>query len=102
MPNRGPLELSLEEVSALLGELPSSSDLAEMKADAEDNEERLRVKHLGSAKERLEERQQSASGGAVVFSVDEVDELLDRLPPPSDASFTVLRAKLVKFRQDLD
>ena len=49
MPNRGPLELSLAERDALLRALPPTADLS----DAEDAEERARMRSMNAVLERF-------------------------------------------------
>ena len=85
MPNRGPLELSLDECTALLSELPEP-DLA----DAEDAEDKKRMNLQIKIRQHIDEPRKAlaAAGsdgttmGTVVLSIDEVDEIIDSLPPP--------------------
>ena len=85
MPNRGPLELSLDECTALLSELPEP-DLA----DAENAEEKKRMSLQIKIRQHIDEPRKAltaagSDGGAmgtVVLSIDEVDEIIDSLPPP--------------------
>ena len=85
MPNRGPLELSLDECTALLSELPEP-DLA----DAEDAEDKKRMTLQIKIRQHIDEPRKAlaaagsdgAAMGTVVLSIDEVDEIIDSLPPP--------------------
>ena len=94
MPNRGPITLTPDDLSTLLDCLPPPRDLKE----AEDDEDRMQIKHQSSARQRLEETQ--AAGGTeavVILSIDEVDTLIDCLPPPSSGD--CLRPKLTELQR---
>ena len=99
MPNRGPVELSLQDIDGLLAEVPER-DLKE----AEDAEERQRFKNQNAVRTRLQAQHDTlkASGGAadatgtVVFSIDEVDLLLDCTPPQM-----AVRARLSQLQVSL-
>ena len=83
MPNRGPVELNLSEATTLLDELPATRELSE----AEDEDDRTRIKLVAKLRPRLEEHRStlaSATDGerfVITMSVDEVDELVDCLAP---------------------
>ena len=80
MPNRGPLELSAAEAAALLAEL-RHIDMA----DAEDADERERYKLICGARERVQLAASHHDGVGTVIAVlssDELDTVLDVLPPP--------------------
>ena len=102
MPNRGPVELSLAELTALLPELPPPMDPKE----AEDAEERQRFALQAKIRTHLEEPKiaKEAEGGAadamctVVLAVDEVEELIDCLPP---SGLGAVRDKLVALQRSL-
>ena len=82
MPNRAPTTLSSSEASALLASLPDLS-----MDDAEDDEDRKRIKTAQACRGRLNELKASLAddaSGSVIFSVDEVDLLLDGLPLDGD------------------
>ena len=86
MPNRGPMSISLAEATKLLDELPPHMD----PKDAEDDDERRRFAlqdkirtHLDEPRKALEEAGgESTATGTVILTIDEVDELLDCMPPP--------------------
>ena len=100
MPNRGPAEFSREELESLLLELPNKSQ-----SDAEDSEERQRIKVHIALRSRIEEQQtaliaaDSSARGAVIFSIDEVDELLDCMPPPP--ALSEVRSRLAELHRAL-
>ena len=103
MPNRGPVQLSLSECTALLGELPPPMDPKE----AEDDEDRQRIAlqakirtHIEEPKKALEEA--GGDGEAtctVILTIDEVDEILDCLPPPP--ALDAVRTKLGELKRSL-
>ena len=97
MPNRGPVELSLGDVDALTAELPPPRDLSE----AEDSEDRQRIKLMTTIHGRLAETRATLQNpedlGTVIFSIDEIDEILDNLPPPP--ALAAVRAKLGDLQQ---
>ena len=99
MPNRGPVALSAAEVAVLLGNLPSPRD----PKTAEDDEERLQIKYQTAARQRLEEANIAPEAeGNVVLSIEEVDALIDCLPPPSvDPAAAKLRPKLTELQRDI-
>ena len=97
MPNRGPVELSCAEFRALLSELPPSRPLSE----AEDQEDRMKIqmhaKIRGVIEEQLKALGDDADGrGTMTVSTDEVDEILDCLPPPP--SLAAVRTRLSDAR----
>ena len=98
MPNRGPVDLSLAEAQALLHELPPDRDVRE----AEDDEDRQRIQLLAKMRKHMTEfcTERAAAGddgpAPLVFSVDEVDEILDSLPPPP--ALDDVRVRLSKAR----
>lgn len=83
MPNRGPCEVTHSEAKALIAVLPDRNV-----REAEDDDERLRIQLVGKLRVRLEEQAAALESadeslrGVLTLSVDEVDELLDCLPPP--------------------
>ena len=96
MPNRGPLVLTADEGHALLAELPERDV-----GDAEDADEERRYKLLAASRQRVQLAVDAPDGSAIVItvSIDEVDEILDVLPPvPELAS---LRDKLSSLHQIL-
>ena len=101
MPNRGPIDVSLADVRSLLAELPSPRDNKE----AEDDEDRQRIKLHVSLRSRVEEQvaalsvEGAAGTGVLIFSIDEVDEILDVLPPPP--LLTDVRERLQKLKLSL-
>ena len=103
MPNRGPMPVSLAEVTELLAEMPPPMDPRE----AEDDEERQRFALQAKIRSHLEEPRKaleaagaaSTENGTVVLSVDEVDELLDSLPPPP--ALAAVRERLAGLRLQL-
>ena len=85
MPNRGPISVTAADCASLLAELPPPRDLKE----AEDDEDRKRIKLHATIRGRVEEQHAALTAasateetGALILSVDEVDEILDVLPPP--------------------
>ena len=82
MPNRGPIAVTLQDCATLLGELPPERDLKE----AEDDEGRQRIKLHMAIRRRVEEQntalEQAGGSGNLILSVDEVEEIIDVLPPP--------------------
>ena len=84
MPNRGKIDVSLAEADSLLAELPSPRDPKE----AEDAEDRQRIKLHISIRQRIEEQRSALAAegapeqGSLIFSTDDIDEILDVLPPP--------------------
>ena len=99
MPNRGPLDLSAAEASALLDELPPPGDTVDAEADQDD---RRRIALLASARKRIAEvsedlSKRGAPSGVVILSIDEAEEVLDCLPPPP--ALASVRERLVRFRQ---
>ena len=96
MPNRGPCEATLGEFNALSTELPPPRDLKE----AEDDEDRSRIKLMAAIRGRIDETTATLKSeeelGTVIFSVDEIDEILDCLPPPP--ALAEVRDKLISAR----
>ncbi|KAL1526433.1 hypothetical protein AB1Y20_015145 [Prymnesium parvum] len=99
MPNRGPVDFSSDELAALLDSLPPARDPKE----AQDDDERQQLKYLASARGRLEETQAAdESAGVVIVSIDEVDALIDCLPPPTaGAPIAAVRMKLGELQRSL-
>ena len=100
MPNRGPVDLSAAELKVLQENLPSPRD----PKTAEDEEERVQIKNQAAARKRLEEAGDLGSNTetSVIFSIDEVDALIDCLPPPSaDTAAGAVRKKLTELQRQL-
>ena len=103
MPNRGPMSISLAEATKLLDELPPHMD----PKDAEDDDERRRFAlhdkirtHLDEPRKALEEAGgESTATGTVILTIDEVDELLDCMPPPP--ALSSVRERLAELRRSL-
>ena len=97
------MPVSLAEVTELLAEMPPPMDPRE----AEDDEERQRFALQAKIRSHLEEPRKaleaagaaSTENGTVVLSVDEVDELLDSLPPPP--ALAAVRERLAGLRLQL-
>ena len=76
--------MTYSEAKALLAELPPPRDLCE----AEDDEDRMRIQLLEKLRPRLQELATAMDSanelqrGLLSLSIDEVDELLDCMPPP--------------------
>ena len=96
MPNRGPITVSSDDLATLLRELPPHMD----PKDAEDNEERQRFAKQDKIRSALEAATaEGGESGKVVLAIDEIDELLDCLPPPP--SLAAVREKLAELRRSL-
>lgn len=94
----GPTQFTAEQLAALIECLPPPRDLKE----AEDDEERQQIKTLGSAQGRLQEMRDAGGDGTVVLSIDEVEALIDCLPPPSGAGpVSEVRTKLSELQRSL-
>jgi hypothetical protein len=102
MPNRGPLEVTVADCATLLDELPPPRDLKE----AEDDEDRKRIKLHVTIRGRVEEQHAALSAstasdekGALILSIDEVEEILDVLPPPP--TLADVRKRLANLKLEL-
>ena len=97
MPNRGPLKATCGDLKKLMAELPPPRDLKE----AEDDEDRLRIKMMATIHGRIGETvaalQAEDEEGTVVFSIEEMDEILDCMPPPP--TLAAVREKLGDLRR---
>ena len=97
MPNRSPVELTLAESSTLLSELP----LMEQE-DAEDDDDRRRIRLLTKLRTTIEAHRASLSAApsearaALVLSIEEADECLDCLAP--EPRFEAVRGRLTEAR----
>ena len=99
MPNRGPLEVTVADCATLLDELPPPRDLKE----AEDDEDRKRIKLHVTIRGRVEEQHAASTAsdekGALILSIDEVEEILDVLPPPP--TLADVRKRLANLKLEL-
>ena len=97
------MSISLAEATKLLDELPPHMD----PKDAEDDDERRRFAlqdkirtHLDEPRKALEEAGgESTATGTVILTIDEVDEILDCLPPPP--ALDAVRTKLGELKRSL-
>ena len=96
------MTVSLAEVESLLAELPPPMDPRE----AEDDEDRQRIAlhakirtHLDEPRKALEASADATATGTVILSTDEVDEILDCLPPPP--AMASVRDRLGELRRSL-
>ena len=92
-----PLSVTLAELKSLKEELPPPGDPKE----AEDEEDRRRMKMMTTIHSRIGESiaalQADEEEGTVVFSVEEIDAVLDSLPPPP--KLAIVRDKLGELRR---
>jgi hypothetical protein len=99
MPNRGPCEVTHSEAKALVAVLPEPRNVRE----AEDDDDRMRIQLVEKLRARLEEQAAALESadeslrGVLTLSVDEVDELLDCMPPPPTLDDVRQRLKQAKL-----
>ena len=94
--------MTLAEMTTLLSELPLPMD----PRDAEDDEDRQRIalqtkirSHLDEPRKALEAAGDDTATGPVMLTIDEVDEILDSLPPPP--ALASLRERLAAHKLSL-
>ena len=98
MPNRGPCEVTHSEAKALIAVLPDRNV-----REAEDDDDRMRIQLVEKLRARLEEQAAALESvdeslrGVLTLSVDEVDELLDCMPPPPTLDDVRQRLKQAKL-----
>ena len=91
---RGPLTVTPDDLKALLVELPLPRGLEE----AEHEEERQRIELMADVHSKVSAATVTGQD-SIIFSVDEIDEMLDCLPPPP--TLATMRDRLADLRRRL-